>query len=259
MSLYLIPYALIGLAVGSFLNVVIDRLPKGGNLLSPPSRCDSCNRPLTWWENLPLVSYITLRGKCRTCGARIPLRVLGVELATGLLFAFLWWHYGPGLQLAIATIYTCIFLALAVIDFERKLLLNVIIYPAIPLAFVFSLFWPDIGWWRALAGGALGFGSLFLVWLIANIMYHSGGMGEGDVKLAILIGLMTGFPMVLIALQLAVVGGGIVAIILLVLRIKNRKDAVAFGPFLAAGALATLYYGPELWDMYIRWFSTGRL
>ncbi len=255
----LVIYALVGLAIGSFLNVVVDRLPKGESLVSPSSRCDSCKRPLAWWENIPLASYTFLRGKCRTCGARIPQRVLWVELITGLLFAFLWWHYGAGVQLAIATVYTCIFLALAFIDLEHKLLLNIIIYPAIPLAFVFSFFWPELGWWDSLAGGAAGFGALFLIWLVANVIYKSGGMGEGDVKLAALIGLMTGFPLVVIALQAAIFGGGVLAIFLLLFKIKSRKDAVPFGPFLAAGALATLYYGQELWDMYIRWFTEGHL
>ena len=118
-------YGIVGLAVGSFLNVVIDRLPRGGRLVFPSSRCDSCKRALSWWENIPLASYVFLKGKCRTCGARIPLRVLWVELITCLLFVFLWWHYGASLQLAIATVYTCIFLALAVIDLEHKLPLTI--------------------------------------------------------------------------------------------------------------------------------------
>ncbi len=253
-------YTLLGLAVGSFLNVAIDRLPKDEILVFPASHCDSCKRPLAWWENVPLISYLALRGRCRTCGSTVPLRVFFVELTTGLLFAFLWWHYGPSLQLAIATIYTGIFLVLAVIDLEHGLLLNKIIYPALPLAMVFSFFfWPDLGLWRTLAGGAIGFGALFIIWAASHIFYSGGGMGEGDVKLAALIGLVTGFPLILIALQVAVVFGGLLAILLIALRIRGRKDAMPFGPFLAVGTMAIVYYGPEMWDIYIRWFTTRSL
>ena len=243
-------FVLLGLAAGSFLNVAIDRLPKGESLVSPPSHCDSCKRRLAWWENVPLISYVLLRGRCRTCGTSISIRVLLVELGTGLLFAFLWWHYDPGLQLAIAAIYTCIFLVLAVIDLEHGLLLNKIVYPSLLLALAFASFWPDLGWWRAFAGGAIGFGAL----LLPRLLYPKG-MGLGDIKLAAFIGLVTGFPLVAMAFLLAAVGGGLVGVLLLVSRIKKRGEAIPFGPFLSAGALATLYYGQELWDIYTGWLG----
>jgi len=127
-------YGVFGLVVGSFLNVVIDRAPDKESLLNPPSCCPFCGRRLTPQELVPIWSYVVLKGRCRTCGSQIPLRVLLVEISTGLLFAFLWQVIGPCFQLGLYTIYSCILLVITVIDLEHKLVLNAIILPAIVLA-----------------------------------------------------------------------------------------------------------------------------
>ncbi|MFC1870367.1 prepilin peptidase, partial [Chloroflexota bacterium] len=125
----IIIFGLLGVAVGSFLNVCIDRLPGGGSLLKPPSRCPACQRRLTPRDLIPVFSYLWLRGRCRYCQSPIPRRVLWVELSTGLMFVFLWWQYGPTLELGIVTFYFCLLIVILVIDLEQGLILNKVVYP----------------------------------------------------------------------------------------------------------------------------------
>ena len=201
-------YALLGLAISSFLNVCIDRLPERGSIVSPPSHCPACGRRLAPFDLIPLLSYLLLRGRCRYCGAPIPRRVLLVEAMTGLLFVLLWYRYGFSLWLLLATMYTCFFIVIFFIDLEHHLVLNRVIYTAIVVAllaipftaFRAGPFTPNHSVVGLLGGGALGFGLLFL---IASI--YPSGMGMGDVKLATFIGLVVGFPSVFVALLIAFV------------------------------------------------------
>lgn len=197
---------------------------------------------------LPVISYLILGGRCRRCKTRLPLRIIGVELLTSLLFALLWWQYDPGVQLALATIYTCIFLVLGVIDMEHGLLLNKIVYPSIILAIALVPLWPGLGFASAFVGAGVGFGAF----LVPKLLIPSG-MGWGDVKAVILVGLVTGFPGILVALFVSVVVAGAVAMALIALRLKKRKDLIPFGPFLSLGTLAALYWGEGMVDLYMSW------
>jgi leader peptidase (prepilin peptidase) / N-methyltransferase len=247
-------FGLIGLIFGSFFNVCIDRLPERKSIISPASHCDTCQHPLTIQDNIPIISYLWLRGKCRYCGAQISNRVLIIELVTGALFTLLYLKYGLTAQFAVITAYSCILLILAVIDQEKGLLLNVIIYPAMVLALVINILLPDvilttypphIGVLNGLLGGAIG----FIILLIPALVSRTG-MGWGDVKLAGLLGLMTGFPNVFVAIFGGVLIGGIWAGSLLLLKKKGRKDAIPFGPFLALGGFIGLVWGSAI----IRWY-----
>ena len=250
-------FGLFGIAVGSFLNVCIDRLPAGGSLLHPASHCPACQRRLAVKDLIPVFSYLWLRGRCRYCRAPIPQRVLWVELVTGLVFAFLWWQYGPTLKLGIMAFYYCLLAVILVIDLEHGLILNKIVYPAAGIALILVLvvavFTPEQGVVNkiisALIGGGVGLLALLLVVLIFR-----GGMGLGDVKMAGLMGVMVGFPGILAALLLAIVGGGLVAAILLVLRVKGRKGTMPFGPFLSLATMVTLLWGAELMNWYLGFF-----
>ena len=241
----LITFVVLGLAVGSFLNVCIDRLPAGESIVRGASHCPNCQHLLAPWDLVPVFSYLWLRGRCRYCGASIPVRVPLVEVATGVLFGFLFWKFGLGVELGIALVYGSILLAISVIDLEHQLILNVVVYPALPLALALSLLSPD----PTIASAALGFAVGVAAVSIPFLIYRQG-MGMGDVKLGGLIGLMVGYPHVLVALLLAVVVGGVIASLLLVLRIKGRKDAIPFGPFMAAGAFVTLLWGQAILDWY---------
>ena len=240
-------YALLGLVVSSFLNVCIDRLPARASIVSPPSHCPACGRRLAPLDLIPLLSYLFLRGRCRYCGAPIPRRVLLVEATTGLLFVLLWYRYGLSLQLLLATLYTCFFIVIFFIDLEHHLVLNRVIYPAIVVALLAIPITPNHDAVKLLAGGALGFGLLFLIAFI-----YPAGMGMGDVKLATFIGLVVGFPAVFAALLFSFVAGGLVGGSLLLTGLKGRKDPIPFAPFLVAGGMVAMLYGQQIIDWYVR-------
>ena len=239
-------FTLLGLFVGSFLNVCIDRLPRGQSIIHPRSHCAACNRKLGNLDVIPIFSYLWLRGRCRYCQAPIPIRLPIVEGMTGLLFALLYWKFGLGLELGISLVYTCLLTVIFVIDLENQLVLDKVIYPGMALALAFSFFWPELGVVSALIGGAIGLAAMALPFII-----YRRGMGMGDVKLGALVGLMSGYPLVAIALLLAVITGGLVAAILLAFKIKKRSDPIPFAPFLATSAMVTLLWGQAIWQWYL--------
>ncbi len=258
--LWSVLFFFIGAAVGSFMNVVADRLPAGKSIISPPSHCSDCQYKIPSTENIPIFSYLWLRGKCHNCGATIPMRLFWVELGTAALFAFLYWDYGLGWELALVAFYCCLFIVLLLIDLEHSILPNKIVYPGMVIALVIAALGSIFGFepryvadtgfrlWivDTAIGGGIGFGLLFVITILSR-----GGMGWGDVKLAALIGLVTGFPLVFIALFLAIISGGITAAILLISKLKSRKDAIPFGPFLSLAAMATLFWGNNLLNWLI--------
>ena len=246
----IVVFILLGATVGSFLNVCIDRLPANESLISPGSHCTSCQHPLTITDLIPIVSYLWLRGRCRYCQAPIPRRILWVEIGSGLLFGYLYWKYGLAIELAVSVFYCCLFITLMVIDLEHGLILNKVVYPAIAVALLISVFSSHSeivpGIVQSATGGGIGLGLFLLIVLISR-----GGMGWGDVKMAALIGVVTGFPLVFLALFLAVVFGGLVAITLLLLKIRRRKEGIPFAPFLSLGAIATLLWGSNIINLYL--------
>lgn len=247
-------FGLFGIAFGSFLNVCIDRLPAMGSLIRPASHCTACQRRLARKDLIPVISYLWLRGRCRYCGAHIPGRVLWVELGTGLMFVFLWWQYGPTVELGIMTFYFCLLAVILVIDLEHGLILNKIVYPATTIALLIAIFKAVFGSDLTIIREALIGGGVGLVLLLLVALIFRGGMGWGDVKMAGLMGVMIGFPGILTALLLAIVGGGLVAMVLLIIKVKGRKETIAFGPFLSLAAMVTLLWGHELMNWYLGFF-----
>ncbi len=253
-------FTLLGLFVGSFLNVCIDRLPKGQSIIIPPSHCFACNHKLGVRDLVPLFSYLWLRGRCRYCRAAIPLRLPIVEGITGLAFTLLYWKFGLGIELAIVLIYASLLTIIFVIDLENQLILDMITYPAMALALIFSFFWPGVGELTtlqvgavklsplvsALAGGAFGLAAMALPFVI-----YRQGIGLGDVKLGALVGLMSGFPLVILAILLSWITGGLVAAVLLAFKVKQPKDAIPSGTFLAVSAMVILLWGQPIWQWYL--------
>ena len=262
----------VGASVGSFLNVAADRLPAGGSVVTPRSYCDSCKRPLGNLELIPVFSYLLLRGKCRRCGVSIPPRFMAVEAATAFLFILIYLKYGMGVQFFVLAAAVSMLIVVSIIDLEHGLILNRVIYPTIVVLMVLAPFWPELGLSRSFLGNSGMAGSMasslvagggaFLLFLAIILLFPSG-MGGGDVKLAGAVGLLVGFPQVLLALWLAIVSGGLVAIFLLITRKRGRKDAIPFGPFLALSAVAVLLVGTEIVEWYQNsvsaWISTWAL
>lgn len=238
----------LGASVGSFLNVCADRLPEDESLLQPPSHCPACGRRLTAREMIPVLSYIALRGRCRTCGERIPLREPLVEALTAALFLIAWLRAGPSLRLIWLWLFIAFLIVIAVVDLEHRRILNSLSYPAIGLSLIAAPFGVKPVQWM-LAGGAL----VFLVFFLLAALLP-GGMGMGDVKLATFIGFATGYPQAVLAIFLAFLLGGLIAGGLWLAGVVKRRDPVPFGPFLAAAAIAALLYGDAMLAWWIARF-----
>lgn len=268
-GIWIAVFILLGMSVGSFLNVCIDRLPKNESLLSPGSHCPSCQHHLGIRDLVPVFSYLWLRRRCRYCQAPIPGRLLWVEIGTGLLFGYLYWHYGLTIELAVAAFYCSLFIILMAIDLKHGLILNKLVYPAALVAIIISIFlapsrliyaggiaplpingfFLESGIVQAAIGGGIGLG-LFLV----IVLVSRGGMGWGDVKMATLIGLITGFPLLFVALFLTIISSGLVAGILLLLKLKKRKEGIPFAPFLSLATIVTLLFGGNILHWYLGLF-----
>ncbi len=253
----MIPLALaclvLGLVIGSFLNVVIWRVPRGQSIVSPPSACPSCGHEIRAYDNIPVVSWLVLRGKCRDCGAPISGRYPLVELGTGALFAIMAARFGLSWELPAYLYLAAISVVLALIDLDVKRLPNVIVMPSYVVAGLLLLLpavlmpnWPDyLNAW-------LGAAALFAFYFLLAFIYPAG-MGFGDVKLAGVLGLYLGWlgwGPVIVGGFLGFLLGAVVGIGILLTRKGGRKTAIPFGPFMLAGALLAVLWGESLADLY---------
>lgn len=236
---------LYGLAIGSFLNVVIDRLPRSESLFKAPSHCDACGRRLRWSDMAPVLSYLWLKGRCRYCGTGLPRRVLWVELGSGVFLVSAYLSFGLSYLFAYVAFWGFVFLVLGVIDFETRLVPDIIVYPGLLVALATAPFWPSSDWKGSLIGGVVG----LLALLIPALLYRQG-MGWGDVKVSALMGVVAAFPGILLAMASAFVTGGLVAVFLLALGRRGRKDSLPFVPFLSAGLILTLFWGEPIGRWY---------
>jgi leader peptidase (prepilin peptidase)/N-methyltransferase len=237
------------LALGSFLNVVAARVPERRSLARPRSACPRCRREIAWYENIPLLSYVALRGRCRACGERIALRYLAVELATGVLVAGSFLHFGLSGRAFVAAFFVSVLVVLSAIDFEHRILPDVIVLPAtaIVLAAQVVLFPDRAPEWVAAALAA----SLFL---FLAVLAYPKGMGMGDVKLALLLGAALG-KTVFIGLMVGMLAALVPGLFLIARHgAAGRKMAIPFGPFLALGAVVALFWGDRLLELYLASF-----
>ncbi len=243
-----------GLAFGSFANVVIHRVPRGESLVQPPSECPHCETPLSWRDNVPILSWLALRAKCRHCGEPISLRYPLVELLTALLFAGVGARFGLDWALPGFLLFAWTLFVLAVIDSRTRRIPNRLTYPLTPALLVLlvaaAFLHGQPGWaLRAVIGGLVAF-----LLLLTMAVLNPRGMGMGDVKLAAFIGVGLGYigwGHVILGIFAGFLLGGLVAIGLLVVRARGRKDHIPFGPYLAAGALLALLVGGPVIDGYL--------
>jgi leader peptidase (prepilin peptidase)/N-methyltransferase len=250
--------AVLGLIVGSYLNVLIFRLPLGISTVTPRSRCPRCGTPIRALDNVPVLSYLALGGRCRHCGARISWRYPAVEAATSLLFLACFLRFGISLQAPVAALFCALLLALAMIDYDHMILPDKLTYSGVALGVLLQPFVPWAGLWEgpwgAMAGGVLGAllgsGILLAVWTAWYLIRREEGMGLGDAKMLAAIGAFLGWKGVLVSLFFAALSGAVVGLALMAIQGTDLKTKLPFGTFLAFGGLLALFAGEPIVRAY---------
>ena len=242
-----------GAMVGSFLNVCILRLPENESIVTPGSHCPYCKKPIQFYDNIPLISYFLLRGRCRCCKKPISIQYPLVEGITAIGSFLLFLKYGPSLSYLIYFFFLDGLIVITVIDLYHQIIPDVVSIPGIGVGLLSPLIIPHLTLLNSLMGILLGGGSLFLVATLYRWLFKREGMGGGDIKLLAMIGAFLGWKAVILAILLSSLVGSIVGIVIMVFKGKNFKYAIPFGPFLSFGAVMALFYQNEIISWYLQW------
>jgi leader peptidase (prepilin peptidase)/N-methyltransferase len=245
-----------GAVVGSFLNVCIFRLPSEASIVKPRSQCPYCHHPIRNCDNIPLISFIILRGRCRDCGGKISWRYPLVELITALLALLLFLKFSLTLSFLIFFIFTAVLIVITFIDLDHQIIPDILTLPGIPIFFLAAIFLLDrpwkIPWLEALLGLLIGGGILFLIAFVYELISKREGMGGGDIKLLAMIGGFFGWKSLIFILLFSSFSGAIVGITAMIIKKQDMKYAVPFGPFLSAAAVAYLFWGDTFMRLLVR-------
>ena len=239
-----------GICIGSFLNVCIYRLPESKSIVQPRSMCPSCGTLIRFYDNIPIFSYMALRGKCRHCEAHISFRYPVVEFISGIFAVGVFLKFGMGLETLIYYTFIATLLVITFIDIDHQIIPDVITLPGIPIFFVASFALPEITLVESILGILIGGGSLFLVAWLYHLLTRKEGMGGGDIKLLAMMGAIVGWKGVLFTIFVASAIGTLAGMLIIIKSGKTMKLAVPFGPFLAIGGIAYILIGPQL----IAWY-----
>ncbi|MGD9765807.1 MAG: A24 family peptidase [Candidatus Binatia bacterium] len=246
-----------GAVVGSFLNVCIHRLPSGQSLAFPASHCPHCQAPIKPYDNIPILSYIVLARRCRSCGTRIAWRYPFVEILAGIAAVAVVYTFGPTAYALLMFAFLAALIAITFIDLDHQIIPDAITLPGMFVGFAASLLFGAPSWSASLAGILLGGGILWVVAAVYEWLTGREGMGGGDIKLLAMIGAFLGWKAILVTLLLASLLGTVVGVLVMAVRGRDTKMAIPFGPFLAIGATCALFWG----DALIQWYLgvAGRL
>jgi leader peptidase (prepilin peptidase)/N-methyltransferase len=239
---------ILGLILGSFFNVCIYRIPKEQSISYPPSHCTNCQNKIKWYDLIPVLSYVILGGKCRHCKEKISIRYPVIELLTAFLFLAIYIKYGLSLLTLKYIILASFLIIIGMIDFDTTDVYDITTIPAIVLGIIFVVYAviQKMDWQFLVLGGLVGGGFIALIILLTK------GMGWGDAEICLFCGLFLGLKLTILMLFLSMLLGSVIGIILIILKIKGRKDYIPFGPFIAMATLITILYGQNIIDFYIR-------
>jgi len=249
---------LTGMLVGSFLNVCICRMPKGESVVFPPSHCPGCDHRIHWYDNIPVISYLLLRGRCRGCGMRISIQYPLVELLNGLLTLALFLRFGPTLPFLVMFLFCSSLVVVTFIDLEHQIIPDEISLSGIVIGFICSFFLQGHSWLNSLLGILLGGGSLLLVAYGYQWLTGKEGMGGGDIKLLAMMGAFLGWKSIPFIIFTSSLVGSLIGICMMFVQKKDSKLAIPFGPYLAFGAVLYIFYGRPLIHWYLNVGSSLR-
>ena len=249
-----------GLLIGSFLNVCVYRIPRGESMVKPPSHCCECTTKLKAYDMVPVISYVILRGKCRFCGSKIPISYPLVEVLTALAFATLFGKYGLTVDFFSLACLISILVVVFFVDLKHRIIPDELVVFGLGLGVLIAVYnvfyqvkiYGDGNWWNPLLGIAVGSGTLFVIALIGFIVYKTDdAMGMGDVKIFAPIGMFLGWRITGVALFISVLLGGIAGLILIAFRLKKKRDAIPFGPFIVSGTFIAAVWGWDILNWYL--------
>jgi len=240
-----------GAAIGSFLNVCIYRLPEQQSIAKPLSQCPHCHHPIRFYDNIPLISYLILKGKCRDCGEKISWRYPLVELITAILALLLFAKFYLTLNFLVFFIFTAVLIVITFIDLDHQIIPDLLTLPGIPIFFLLAVFVVGVPWMEAAIGLLIGGGVLFVIALGYEVITKREGMGGGDIKLLAMIGGFLGWKSLIFVLLFSSLLGAVIGIALMLIKKEDMKYAVPFGPFLSAAAVAYLFWGDAFMQFLI--------
>jgi len=250
----LVTVFLLGTIVGSFLNVCIYRIPEGKSVVSPPSHCPKCENRIRWYQNIPILSYLFLKGRCGFCKVKISPRYALVELLTGLLFVAVLWYFGFSYATLIYWLFVASLIVITFIDLDHQIIPDVISLPGIPIGFVCSFLIPWLPSLDSLLGILLGGGLLLSIAWLYEVLAKREGMGGGDIKLLAMLGAFLGWKAIFPIIFFASVGGTLIGVPLMLANKENSRFALPFGPFLATAALVYLFWGQNIISWYLSFY-----
>jgi len=242
---------ILGLIVGSFSNVCINRIPKNESIIYPASHCPKCRSNISPKDNIPILSYILLKGRCRNCKSKISIQYPIVELITGLIYLIIYLTYGLSVQTLIYIILSSALIIIAFIDLNEQIVPDVISLPGIVIGFIISFFVLYISFINSALGVLVGGGIILIIGMAGSVIFKKEAMGGGDVKLAAMIGAFLGWRYIIISLFLGFFLGALAGIILILSKAKSKEDVVPFGPFIVLGSFITLLWGEKIISWYI--------
>lgn len=242
---------ILGLIVGSFSNVCIYRIPRNESIIYPASHCPKCRSNISPKDNIPLLSYVLLKGRCRNCKSKISIQYPIVELITGLIYLLIYLIYGFSIQTLIYIVLASALIIVAFIDLNEQIVPDVISLPGIVIGLIISFFVPYISFINSGLGVVAGGGIILIIGLVGSVIFKKEAMGGGDVKLAAMIGAFLGWRYIVISLFLGFFLGALAGIFLIISKIKSREDVVPFGPFIVLGSFITLLWGGKILRWYI--------